>query len=610
MESSRASRIPRHASLVAVALVAWATVSSACSRRDGFGEDAPALLNDAGADAPCTERKCSRDLRSIVSACGDEATLEVCTDDRGCGNGACVEPCEAARLSKGSVGCSFWTLPPDDAGNAPGSCFVAMIANTWNRPVTLKAGLGASPLDVSRATYLATKAGESTTYAPLAGPIPPGEVALVFLAEQADAGAVAYFTRCPVGVTPAITTDPIRHGTSRTQAFHLETDAPVAAYSIFPYGGAESYVPSATLLLPVSSWDTGYVAVSTAHVTKDGQPGNENRTLQIVASEDATTVSMRPTVGIAGGAEVAGTLAGTPQTWTLSRGQVLQITQREDASGSPISADKPVGLFGGASCVNLPGELPYCDLTQQQIAPFAQWGNAYALVPFAPRIASLTGEAREVVPYSLVGAIDGTVLTWDPERPLGAPETLSAGQVATFFTTALVSVKSQDDRHPFHANVYMTGSGFNGGTGKPLAYGQVGPRTLGDPDFVNLVAADQFLDRYVFFADYTYPETTLTVVRRKTTRGFLPVTLSCGGEITGFAPLGTTGEFEYAWLHLTRGSIPQAFADGTCGYGRHEASSEGPFSVTIWGTGRDASYGYAGGTGSRPANSATLPPVR
>ncbi len=41
-----------------------------------------------------------------------------------------------------------------------------------------------------------------------------------------------------------------------------------------------------------------------------------------------------------------------------------------------------------------------------------------------------------------------------------------------------------------------------------------GNTTLGDPDFVNVVPSEQFLDRYVFFTDYTFPDTSLVVVRR------------------------------------------------------------------------------------------------
>ncbi|MBX3188012.1 MAG: IgGFc-binding protein [Labilithrix sp.] len=587
-------------------IAALSSAFAACGTRDGFDPAAGPQLGspDADAGSACSGRRCSRDLKKVLAVCdGGEEVVETCGADQGCGDGRCVDACESARLSKGSTGCAFWTLPPDEPNEGRGSCFAAMIANTWDRPVTLSAGFGGAPLDISRSTFTAQNAGEATVYTPLAGPLPPGQVALVFLA-QAESATGPSFAPCPKEVTPAVRVDPLSHGTTKTRAFEITADAPVAAYSIYPYGGALGYIPTATLLLPVSSWDTSYIAVSTSNITDRGTPGTEPRTLQIVASDDDTTVEMKPTVGILPGPDVAAAPRGETQTWTLSRGQVLQITQREDASGSPFVSNKPVGLFGGARCAFLPGRVEFCDVTQQQIAPFSQWGREYALVPYEPRIDSLTGaDARETVPWSFVGAVDGTVLTYEPSRPRNAPETLAAGQVVSFFTDELVVVRSQDSRHPFHASVYMTGSQYNGGLAG-------GGRTVGDPDFVNVVPSDQFLDRYVFFADYTYPETTLTVVRRKTAAGFAPVELECAGEITSFRPLGASGEYEYAWVHLTRGFTPQAFAKGTCGHGRHEARSDGPFSVTVWGMGRDASYGYAGGMGSRPVNDAKPPPVK
>src|SRR6185312_6623435 len=112
--------------------------------------------------------------------------------------------------------------------------------------------------------------------------------------------------------------------------------------------------------------------------------------------------------------------------------------------------------------------------------------------------------------------------------------------------------------------------GSTNGGGSPS-----GGRTLGDPDFVNMVPSDQFLDRYVFFTDYTFPETSLTVVRRKSLGGFKPVSLECGGEIRGWTPIGDGSEYEYAWVTLTSGYLPQKFPQGECGYGRHVAQSDG-----------------------------------
>jgi hypothetical protein len=162
----------------------------------------------------------------------------------------------------------------------------------------------------------------------------------------------------------------------------------------------------------------------------------------------------------------------------------------------------------------------------------------------------------------------------------------------------------------------MTSSTYRGGLYGPpdpslgLAdYGKL-PKIIGDPDFVNVPPADQYLDRYVFLTDFTFPETTLTFVRRKTDAGFMPVELACAGEIDGWQPVGSSGEYEFAWVRLTSGFLPQEFAKGECSYGLQEAHSTGPFAVTVWGTGVDVSYGYVGGTGLRPINEAKPPPVQ
>ncbi len=100
-------------------------------------------------------------------------------------------------------------------------------------------------------------------------------------------------------------------------------------------------------------------------------------------------------------------------------------------TGSPIVVEQAHGRVRRLA-VHLPARRQRlcCDLTQQQIAPFSQWGIEYALVPFKPRIADRHAAPwRENVPWMFVGAADGTVLTYDPAQPPGAPSTLAAGEV-------------------------------------------------------------------------------------------------------------------------------------------------------------------------------------
>ena len=593
--SVRTLLAPRSLAFVFVAMCAML----ACSSRTGFREDDRRLdLVDAGdvdAAPPVCGIHCSRDLKQVLDGCeGAETVIATCNPDQGCGDGRCVDACTAAVLTKGSAGCDFWTVGPTD-DKFLGGCFAVLVANTWDREVSLRAGFGADVLDISKSTYLVARRGDTAVHTPLEGPLAPGQVAVVFLAHNPALVSPELGSACPADVTPAIPAIIPRHGTTRNRAFHIATDAPVSAYSIAPYGGAPSYYPAATLLLPSSSWTTSQLAVQPFAFSLNNHATTTRRTLQIVAAEDDTEVTIRPTSKILRSWEVEGTEADTIKTWTLAKGEVLQLVQVQSLTGSPVASTKPVALFGGSELIYMPEEGSAGDWLQQQIPPLSHWGTEYAVVPYLSRIESLSGQTREPVPYSIVAAAEGTVLSYEPSRPRNAPEVLGAGESADFVTDEVFVVKSQDATHPFHVSVYMTGGNNGAGTGAV---------TLGDPDWVNLPPTGQYLDRYVFFTDYTYPDTSLTLVRKKTPNGFMPVELECAGEIGEWKPIGA--EYEYAWVRLTRGFVGQTFAKGTCSYGRQEAHSTGPFAITVWGIGAWASYGYVGGTGLRPIND--LPP--
>ncbi len=579
-------------------ILAAVSINACSSDKPGFNpDDKSEFVVDASTPPPpeeCSMVRCSRDLKRVVNGCDETKVVKECATGLGCAEGACIEDaCRSAELAKGSVGCSFYTLPPVDRIYGSDQCFAAIIANTWDLPVTVTAELGSEPLDISKSIYTAENENGSTVHRPLVGPIPPGAVAVVVLSQGPGSDSTGV---CPKEVVPAFQEDPLIRFSGYTRSFRLNTSLPVSAYSIYPYGGAATWIPTATLLLPTSAWSTNYIAI-------DGWPGIQNyqkQFYQIIAQEDDTEVRMRPVANIVNGEDFVGAGAGQTQAWKLSRGQVLQLTQFQSLAGSPIESTKPIGLFGGTQCNRIPAEsVDFCDTLQQQIPPLAQWGSEYALVPYRSRLDEGAGQgpvsAYEEVPYRLVGAVGGTKLTYDPFTPNGAPETLEAGQVVSFTTSRILSVKSQDKDHPFYAAVYMTGST------------RYGTQVFGDPDFVNIVPSDQFLDRYVFFTDYSYPNTSVTLVRKKTSTGFKPVELGCAGEITGWQPLGARGEYEYAFVQMTRYFQLEKFGESSCGYGRHEAKSEGPFSLTVWGIGLTASYGYPGGMGLRPVNSVEVP---
>lgn len=588
--------------------VVAATFFACSDDRDGFVQPGPPSLGGDGGDAnttqSCNGLKCSRDLHSVVDGCTGNV-VQTCPPDQGCGSEKCVAPCDAAAQSLGSIGCSFYTTPPDTLRTLDSSCFAAFVANTWSTPVNVTATYGADALDISKSVYRAipstTDDYTNITYQRIDGPIPPGEVGIVFL-EQGDPVPGGVFggddnpIACPTDVTVALHANAAKdHETTIYNAFHLATDVPVSAYSIFPYGGAKSFVTAGTLLLPTSSWGTNYMML-------DGYPGAFNKGLpfvQIVSQDDDTVVSIKPKTDIIGGSGVNPAAENVVTTYTLQKGQVLEIVQGQSLDGSPLQSNKPVAIFGGTQCSDLPLAVDACDALHQQIPPISEWGSSYSAVPYTTRRVPLAGQSPlpEAVIWAIGAARDGTVLTYDPEPsgsngtdmgspgdgpPDGIPRTLNGGQVVWLYSDHPFRVRSQGPDYPIYVANYMTGA---------LVY-----YTDGDPDFTNTVADTQFLDDYVFFVDHTYKTSTLTLVRQKDQQGFHDVTLDCAGVVGGWTPLGGDGTTEYAYLDITRDGKPS----GKCLSGRHQATSDGPFALYVYGIDSFVSYGFPAGAGTRP----------
>ena len=243
--------------------------------------DGPNLVGD-GATVPACPLHCAANLHDVIDCHG--ATVATCPSDQGCGQGgACVSPCLSAQVNQSTVGCDYYSMPPAESEFA-GSCFAAFVANTWDSAVSISVEYNGTTVDATPYAYIPSGSGTSLTYAALpGGQLPPDQIAIVFL-NSTDGIA------CPTGVK-VLSTSAVAGLTSTGtfQAFHLSTSAPVVAYDIYPYGGATSYIASATLLFPTSAWDTNYIAVDAFAKSSlsSAQPF-----IQIAAMTDATHVTI------------------------------------------------------------------------------------------------------------------------------------------------------------------------------------------------------------------------------------------------------------------------------------------------------------------------------
>ncbi len=149
---------------------------------------------------------------------------------------------------------------------------------------------------------------------------------------------------------------------------HVTAEAEVTVYGL----NREAATTDAFLGLPVDALGTEYVNL--------GYQGFGNQ-FGIVASEDETTVTITPTV------ETLGHPAGVPYTVRLSQGQtyLLRDDSSLDLSGSIISSTKPIAVFGGSQCANVPPTFGACDHLVEQLTPTSQWGQNFLSMPLATR---------------------------------------------------------------------------------------------------------------------------------------------------------------------------------------------------------------------------------
>ena len=618
MRGSPALAVARTALVIATILVA-------CGSRTGLlvpGSSEGPMYDGGALDVTvecATPSYCVPSDPGYLYKCGQRivqcSSLEQCEEREG--GAQCVNPCLDSLGNDTSNGCEFYAVEMDTTDEARGVCYAVFIVNEWKtgEPARIAVDLAGQTLPVDQFARLPSGHGTGVSYAaydPTKG-LPAGGVAILFLSRDPTyvndptPNDPRVLANCPPGVVPAVQGDGSLHGTGTASAFHIKTNVPVVAYQMLPYGGGSARVTGSTLLLPTSAWDTNYVVANAYSAPSMITEARAGPTAVVIASQDGTHVSVRPTSDIVAGGGVQGTPAGVSTTYTLGRGQYLQFTQPSELTGSAVQSDQPIAVIGGSTLVDLPLMTARADSAEQMLPPVRALGSEYVAVRYRSRSSVM----EEVVPWRLVGVVDGTQLTWEPAPPPGAPMTLAAMQLAEFDAPGPFVVRSQDAAHPFYVASYMTGGQPFDGTG--------------DPEFVGVVPPAQYLPRYTFFTDPTYPETNLVVVRTIDPQtGAMPdVTLDCAGLLGGWQPVGTSGLYQFTRVDLSTGDFQGV---GGCDNGVHAITSSsltGRFGVTVWGWGNDitwppddetnpkftrwVSYGYPAGANFAPLNTAVLP---
>jgi len=359
---------------------------------------------------------------------------------------------ECAGLPATHVGCEFYAVPLANTGiPGPPPPFMVGLANTSTADASVVITGGA-----------------------LGGPLPltiaPGDVSVTVLPLVASLQTVAGSARADGG------------------AYHIVSDRPLTAYQ---YNGLGTGSADASLLLPVHAL-SGHYRVA-GWPSWDQYPGF----LAVVATADGTTVTVSPTATVLAG----GGLTASGGTVVLNRGDVVQVlaatpgsghpTFANDLSGSVVTADKRVAVFGGHDLSQVPLGVSYADHLEEQLPPTETLGTDFVVA-----VPAKSADPRHFV--KLVGNQDSTQLTYAPSTPPGAPTNVNAGQVVTF---EAISDFQMTASHPLVVAQYLEGG-----------QGYLGDGVIGDPSMGMVVPSSQFLPEYVFVAATREAENWITIV--------------------------------------------------------------------------------------------------
>lgn len=331
--------------------------------------------------------------------------------------------------------------------------------------------------------------------------------------------------------------------------------------------GCFSFSNDASLLLPSTAMTNNY-RVTGIH---GWSLANLGAYFAVTATQDNTTVKIHvSSTGqiIAGGGLSATSANGNAQI-TLNAGDVIEVlggaTDQSDLSGSLVQSDKPVQVITGVPCIQTPLGTQACDHLEETVFPAETLGKDYLVsTPTGPN-GNTPGHVLR-----LYGNVDGTNLTYSPNKPSGCPATINAGQVADCGVVN-IDLRIKGD-HEFGVGSFMLGGALQ----DPSA--MVGMQK-GDPSQSQMVAIEQYRTKYIFLAPDDYDVSYVDVAGPSG----VAVTIDGAPISATFNPVGATG-YGVARVRLGAGQG-----------GAHVLTATKPVGIQVIGYGNYTSYQYPGG---------------
>ncbi len=479
----------------------------------------------------------------VVMTCG---ATEVCS------NGACVDPCEEAATNRSYLGCEYWSVDLDNATEVLGlptgsNCTTEFGADakllpnvkvctkpdTSTTPAgTLVAGLCDADDTCPDNTWTCEArsiCGLDAQHSPFAIVVSNPQTKAVDVTIANGTGVTKTVSVAASSVSSlfpqqlGFPDQSIDQSMKGKNAYKITSTVPIVAYQFNPLDNVGVFSNDASLLIPRTSFDTKYYALTYPTLTRrhpaTGDGTNDyNGYVTIVAWQDGTHIDVTPKANVranvAGG--VAAITAGTKTSFVLDAFDVLNLESvgaatnglvGPDLSGTLIESTdtKTFGVFTGTEASVLTSDSPgifyqgpcCADHLEEMMFPTSTWGKTFAIARSQVRLTA-TPE-RDVL--RIIAQKPGTTMQFTPAPAKGTCPTLAAGQFCEVEISADTKIVASE---PILIGHYLVSTIWQDLIG--LSVGS------GDPALAIAVPVEQFRESYAILVPSQYDATYVSLV--------------------------------------------------------------------------------------------------
>ena len=369
----------------------------------------------------------------------------------------------------------------------------------------------------------------------------------------------------------------------------------------------------AYLGLPVISRPAGtsyeYIAASIFGDSGTASQAKDSVAL-IIGTENDTEIILEPSVLIRhpfAPAETGGQfIAGVPvlfRTVTVQKFQTFYLQVRGgDISGTRVIANKPISVFSGHECANVPRDSEPCDIVIEQLPPIDTWGTEVVTIPLRTRSGDVlkvfASQDSTTVNVTYTNISNGMVTSDSFSFTLGRNGFRELGGTSTGATGAISDFALIQSNNPIavfqFSRSYLTDNNI-----------------ISDPFMLSVPPCEQYRNMYAVG----------TAPFNETIEGTVPGRVA----YVNYTNIAVPAEyFNASLITVNNNSIsasefrPIRRADNTIwGYGAQLSLDEGAqvirhsdpnaaLSVTMYGFSNQMSWGYTGGTGLAPVANCKL----